>query len=553
MSSYVYNTSLSYPDYLQAKSFVNELSDGQRQVQLEVSRQTCQIVASSEDLAERGYKLVRRMGSDISDMRDDLSAVRDDVSGMREDIQEGFDVLAYSLGEVTGELKELNARFHWGFSEVITQLGRTNDSLKELVAIAKTPAQTWAYNQFEIGREAMRKKLWPEALEAINRAIDGHGDNTGYKLEFRFHYAKGTIHLGGVDNTDPAVFDLKKAEDAFRNASRYAKDDFPTEAARAFLSAGWCAYCQGKIKEARELTEAAKSLSTDLIGETSYQAAKFAMHANDVESGLANLRKAMEADPQYGIRASGDGDFQRHEKRFRECLEEYRAYLGALAGPMMRDAEIAITNLDIWSAGSRGGDNATWTMEGSARSIWIQARKFYAHNAILGFIRAQPLARQVASIIKAFVESEEKGLLNQIAGINDSSVQAAAPRRSQEIKYRFHEIPPFKFHESSAVQARREKLLELATASREVQTFAKNWHEKNGAIDKHNSEVTRVVPYLFSTLVIVMILVGFCIGDSYRLRDNQLAVFTFSIGFGIPAVLMIVFYNLVFSRKLPPD
>lgn len=30
MSSYVYNTSLSYPDYLQAKSFVGDLADGQR-------------------------------------------------------------------------------------------------------------------------------------------------------------------------------------------------------------------------------------------------------------------------------------------------------------------------------------------------------------------------------------------------------------------------------------------------------------------------------------------------------------------------------------------
>ena len=64
-------------------------------------------------------------------------------------------------------VNRLNAKFDWGFSQLIAGIGRTNDSLEELIATAKTPAETWAYEQHEIARDAIRRELYPERrLEA---------------------------------------------------------------------------------------------------------------------------------------------------------------------------------------------------------------------------------------------------------------------------------------------------------------------------------------------------------------------------------------------------
>jgi hypothetical protein len=92
--------------------------------------------------------------------------------------------------------------------------------------------------------------LWPEALQALDRSINGLGDNPGYPLEFRFHHAKGMIYLGNFRNADPTVVNLPKAEEAFLAAARYAKTDYPLEAGMSYLAAGWAAYCQGKMAEA---------------------------------------------------------------------------------------------------------------------------------------------------------------------------------------------------------------------------------------------------------------------------------------------------------------
>jgi len=61
-------------------------------------------------------------------------------------------------------------------------LGAVRASLQELVAIAKTPTETWAYEQFRYAREAMAQQLHPEAHEALLRAISGLGSHLGYKL-----------------------------------------------------------------------------------------------------------------------------------------------------------------------------------------------------------------------------------------------------------------------------------------------------------------------------------------------------------------------------------
>lgn len=55
MSYYVWSSGISYTDYLQAKSFVDDISSASheagRRVSMEISRQTREVIASNEALA----------------------------------------------------------------------------------------------------------------------------------------------------------------------------------------------------------------------------------------------------------------------------------------------------------------------------------------------------------------------------------------------------------------------------------------------------------------------------------------------------------------------
>lgn len=302
MSNYVYGSSLSYRDYLQARSFEDAIRS-------EISGQTRSLIASSEQLEQEHFSLSRSLQATVSE---GFTAV-----------SEGLEQLSFDLQTLNAGVSELTAAFHWGMSELLVAVGRVNDTLADLVRIAKTPAQTWAYEQFEIARDAFRQELYPEALEYLNRAINGHVGNTGYKLEYRFHYLLGTIRLGSARNNSPHILNLLDAENAFLNSARYARRDEPNEAGRAFLAAGWAAYCQGKMDTAKQHTEQAVALFPALA-EAHFQLAKIQMHTGEAEQALVPLRRAIELDRAYSIKAASDGDFRRHEARVQTLLKALR-------------------------------------------------------------------------------------------------------------------------------------------------------------------------------------------------------------------------------------
>jgi len=144
-----------------------------------------------------------------------------------------------------------------------------------LIQIAKTPAQTAAYEQFEIARYAFRQALYLECLEALAKAIGGDHTSPGYKLEWRFHQLQGVVRLGFF-GCETELVDPAQAEQSFLMAARYAKANAPAEAAKAFLSAGWSAFVQGKLPDALQYTDQAVALDANLT-EALFQSAKFRM------------------------------------------------------------------------------------------------------------------------------------------------------------------------------------------------------------------------------------------------------------------------------------
>ncbi|MDO9263584.1 MAG: SUMF1/EgtB/PvdO family nonheme iron enzyme [Desulfosalsimonadaceae bacterium] len=267
-------------------------------------------------------------------------------------LSEGFDRLSYELDNISAGISELNATFHWGFSEMLGQLGHMNDTLAKLVKIAKTPVQTVAFNHFEIARDAYRQGLYKECFDELEKAISGDHTSAGYKLEWQFHQMKGIIRLGFADG-DMALIDLAGAEDAFLMASRYGKTDYPEDAGRAALSAGWAAYCQGKMKEALAYTELAMSLHPRM-GEAFFQAAKVRMALGQVDSALPALGKAIDLDRFYALKAAGDGDFQKHDDRLRDFLEALRKEKYRQCLPTVR---AALEKIQFWRKYSPEGKN----------------------------------------------------------------------------------------------------------------------------------------------------------------------------------------------------
>lgn len=291
MGAFVYG-GLSYRDYLRVQSVEKSLT-------AVVSNETRQLIASNQELAESGVAA---------------------GAGIQTAVEDGFEAVTFELQGISAGIANLALAIQWGFTEVLTAVGRVNDSLEELIAIAKTPAQTWAFEQFEIARDAYRRQLYPEALEALHRAIGGHQSNTGYRIEYRFHFLLGVIRLGSRSNIDESIVDPAVAENSFLTAARYAVTDAPLEAARAYVAAGWAAYCQGKTDLAVAHTQQAIVLDGH-SAEAHFQFAKLLMHCDRTEVALEALGLAIERDRMYAIKAAADGDFHRHGKALQAFLE----------------------------------------------------------------------------------------------------------------------------------------------------------------------------------------------------------------------------------------
>jgi hypothetical protein len=161
MSHYVSGGTLSYLDYLQAESLVGDVVGAARAIEHRVSKQTLEIIASTEDLQRHNIAVTRSISGGLE--------------GIRNVLTEGFETVSYGLSAIASAVDEVN----WALAALIRGVDRINASLDTLIDLKKKEAQTWAYNQYDIACDAFRRHLDPEALDALDRAINGLGSQTG--------------------------------------------------------------------------------------------------------------------------------------------------------------------------------------------------------------------------------------------------------------------------------------------------------------------------------------------------------------------------------------
>jgi tetratricopeptide (TPR) repeat protein len=159
--------------------------------------------------------------------------IRNDLQELNSILNEGFEavvnVMTDGFKRVESQLVDVNLNLeniHYaiedGFQKTALVLTGIESSLDELLQLAKTPEQTWAYEQYSIAQDLFQKGFFDDAILNIDRAINGYGNNTGYRYDHRLHMLKGLINLGSEKNTDAEIVNLELAQKSFRNAAKYA-------------------------------------------------------------------------------------------------------------------------------------------------------------------------------------------------------------------------------------------------------------------------------------------------------------------------------------------
>lgn len=385
-----------YEEFLQNQSFADDakrtVASARKSISFDIDRQTRELIASRKDLEEMNIRVRERAVDAMERVSDTLSIGFSGVNTRLSAIHDDLGEISGQLDGIHGAIHDLTLCLRTGFAETIHALGRANDQLSQLIHLAKTPAQTKAYEYFEIARDAYRRRLYAESIEYLDTAIQGDHTSTGYKLEWRFHHLLGTIRLGFVGG-DISLIDLAAAEQAFLNAARYAQTDDPQQAADEYLLAGWAAYCQSDFETALKHTEATLRLKPQ-SADARYQAAKISMASGRVAPGLKYLREAIDVEVIYALQAAGDGDFTRHHDAFTRVMD-------ALRNRDAQKAQKAIADAEDRLGGLRKPFNAH-----PAESL-KRAKDAYAQNTIVGHRSAAALAAEAMALAPAAYEKQK--------------------------------------------------------------------------------------------------------------------------------------------------
>ena len=390
MSNYIYSPGWTWREYLQAQSFENSING-------QIAKSSREIIATNEQLHHEQIEVARETTSAITS---------------------GFEQVSWKLDGMRQGIDEMNATLNWGFSSMLVSLGEIAVSLEELKRIARTPAQTWAQEQFDEARRAFERGWHEEALKFVERALNGYGSNTGYDLDFRFHYLLGLIRLGNVKNQSAEIIDLVAAEKAFLTSAKYSEPDDKREAARGMLCAGWAAYCQGEYSRSIEYTNKALRLNSQL-GEAHFQLAKTLMHTNRPDDALSSLEKAVRLDRKYMPKADLDEDFQRHQMKVDHLFDVLRSEARDLADKHIAATQQKIAKLETIEVGGYTLVEYAYDPMSEADAKLKTADSEARANTYFGYLNAVDFCEQASprftEAISQFKEEVTKDLGVQIS------------------------------------------------------------------------------------------------------------------------------------------
>lgn len=204
---------------------------------------------------------------------------------------QGFGELVVDLGnELRSSFEAATEALGEKLDVVSSQLTGINTTLEELLKAVNNPSQVWAYEQFNIGRKAYHQGHTTEAIPYLEQAIFGHGSNTGYKLEYRFHFLLAETRLALVLSMDESA--LKVAESAFVDAAKFASTE--DLKATALLHASRIALRYGDLPRALSYAEQGMK-STEMLPLILYQYGLIKAKQHALEQATLAIQQAAHA------------------------------------------------------------------------------------------------------------------------------------------------------------------------------------------------------------------------------------------------------------------
>lgn len=231
-----------------------------------------------------------------------------EAQAVRRDIFAGF------AGVEVG-LEELKATFDWGFGQVIWQLELQQETLQDILKVLQAPLDTQA-KELRGRAEYAYQNGWIDKAE--RDFLESEGKN--YQ-DFSVHFSLGMIYLYHK-------IDFEKALGYFRQTVKYAKPSSSHYTAQGWFYTGFVFYLQHEYSEAIEAMNQVLEINPE-FSEAHYQLAKnFALLDKPKES-IENLRKAIEADADYCLKADMDRDFDGIRTDINALFKQLREEIGA--------------------------------------------------------------------------------------------------------------------------------------------------------------------------------------------------------------------------------
>lgn len=345
MASFVYNPYRSeklfdvdaytseWWDYVQKKEFHDDLK-GTLKSEANSYRED---LRRNAELAGKDNEALRREFSDASERQ--VEAIHQQSQAIAESakmIVGSLDNVTYAIesgfSEVSDRLDSLYVMLDWRLSVIEDQLKISNLLLENIALLLRVPdfqkeRQYYIEQGFKHYKNAhLDEDLYNDALKNLLEAEER--ETTDYVVLHRI----GMIYLYASKHLD-----LAKAEDYFHRAAKYAivesnpqaqqtlnilagvvNQDLLTQAttpetakavaAKSYFQAGVACYAQGKFADAVELSGKAYSLLPSFLEAGFAQAKSLAVLGNGEESAKV-LRRVIQAEPFYSVKAASDTDF----------------------------------------------------------------------------------------------------------------------------------------------------------------------------------------------------------------------------------------------------
>lgn len=295
-----------------------EARSHQDRIILTIDDSTRQLVGSAE-----------KISNNIASIGSGISAISGQLNSIGGAITEGFDELSFQLGLIDQGVDRLGSICEAGFELINSSMLHSNSLLTKLVSLLETPEEIWAKEQYDNALHCVENELWHEAIEYCDKAIEGDGRHSGYKLEPVYHFLRGTILIGGA-GADPKLIDLKRAFMDFQNCARYCGKKNPKLQHKATNNSAWVKYCEGEVGEAIDILNQLGNKGVETEGLSSrFLLSKCYIHLGELSKAKDCFKAATEHDELYAVRAKNDPDFINHCEDVEHWIDEVRQDLGA--------------------------------------------------------------------------------------------------------------------------------------------------------------------------------------------------------------------------------